>query len=170
MKYSAVCLDMNGLDPPSAWYLGRWVTFLPLLFFHGIATCHSLLIGQTKLSDDPDQLLLAAADYLNSWGGVSNPWLPSFGDLSMGEQLQTDWLGPMMDPAVLWEGSAQAMGIKTQERGQVGELEILIHLEEEDMGFSIEHEAGGFSVEQESGFQAEADRKRVREIMKQAQR
>ena len=150
-------------DPPSSWRAGRRAAVLPLLFFHGIAMCHCLLIGPTPLFDDLDQLLLAAADYLNSSGGVSNPWLPSLGDSDMENHLTTDWLSPVADPAIPWEGSAHAMGINTQERGQVGELEILIYLGEDDMGFSIDQEAGFHGYE-------DADRKRVKQIMERVKK
>ena len=50
-------------DSAASWYVARRAALLPLLFFHGVATCHTLLIGPTPLSDDLDQLLPAAADY-----------------------------------------------------------------------------------------------------------
>ena len=168
MRESPVFVDEGIMQPRSAWYFGRRAAFLPLLFFHGVATCHGLLLGPSQLSDDPEQILPATADYLNASGGVSNPWLPSLGDSGMSEELQIDWLSPERGPAVPWEGSAQAMGIKTQERGQVGELEIVIHLEEDDMGFPMEQEVADAALEKEATLRAEEDRKVVQEIMKQA--
>ena len=53
------------------------------------------------------------------------------------------------------------MGIKTQKRGQVGELEILIHLDDDDMGFSLDRETPSPTCTDE-------DRKRVKQIMERA--
>ena len=109
------------------------------------------------LAADDTQLLLAIADYLNNSGGVSNPWIPSLGDSNIESHLKVDWLSPEEDPAVPWEGSAQAMGIKTRPRGQVGELEILIHLEEDEMGFSGDPDP--HQLQQQ-------DRERVKQLLK----
>ena len=114
-------------SPKYMWRIIRRAASLPLFFFHALLSCHSFLFGPSLLSYEPSQQLLTAADYLNNTGNVSNPWLPSLGKTEEDPFLRMDWLVPSSN--VPKDRLPEKAGIK----GQVGELEIIIHPDDDDM-------------------------------------